>query len=144
MPNRNTNEIEKSKLFVTLFAEAENRDEYHVAGLKIEIAEQIYEMMEKKHVTQSDLARRLGKNRAYISKILKGTTNFTVETLVKIARRLDATWDFQLSEAKEKEGRVYSFERGWKEPMIVYCGSMEQGLEEYQEAKPPKVAYEGR
>ena len=81
MSNKSVKEIENSNFFATMFAEAESRDAFHVAGVKIEIAEQIYRMMEKRNITQSDLARKLGKNRAYISKILKGTTNFTIETL---------------------------------------------------------------
>ena len=103
MPNKIVKEIETSNFFATMFAEAEDRDEFHVAGVKIEIAEQIYRMMEKRNITQSDLARKLGKNRAYISKILKGTTNFTVETLVLIGRKLEAEWDFQLTNTEKPE-----------------------------------------
>lgn len=102
MANKSINGVKKSDLFVTLFAEAESGDGYHIAEIKIKIAEQIYKMMEKRRITQSDLARRLGKNRAYISRILRGTTNFTVETLVKIARGLDATWGFQLTKAEKR------------------------------------------
>ncbi|OQA47784.1 MAG: helix-turn-helix protein [Bacteroidetes bacterium ADurb.Bin302] len=96
MPSTNANKIERSELFNTLFSEAEERNEFHAAGVKIEIAEQIFRMMEKRNMTQADLARKLGKNRAYVSKILKGNTNFTIETLVLIARSLEAEWDFQL------------------------------------------------
>lgn len=116
MPNRNVKEIENSSFFATLFAEAATRDEFHVAGVKIEIAEQIARMMEKRNVTQSDLARKLGKNRAYISKILKGTTNFTVETLVLIGRKLEAEWDFQLTDVERPERRVYVMEYGSIKP----------------------------
>lgn len=117
MPNKIESALEKSSLFATLFAEAEKRDEYHVAGIKIEIAEQIYTMMEKRGVSQSDLARRLGKNRAYISKILKGTTNFTVDTLVRIARKLNAEWDIQLCESERPEKRVFFLGDRWSEQM---------------------------
>lgn len=110
MPNKNVKEIENSSFFATMFAEAETRDEFHVAGVKIEIAEQISRMMEKRNITQSDLARKLGKNRAYISKILKGTTNFTIETLVLIGRKLEAEWDFQLTDVEKPERRVYFME----------------------------------
>lgn len=87
--------------FTRMFAEAETHDEFHIARVKIEIAEQIYRMMEERKVTQAELARRLGKNRAYISRILKGTTNFTIETLVKIGRQLVAEWEFHLSDAEK-------------------------------------------
>ncbi len=92
--------ITSSEVFITLFREAATRDKYYVDGLKIEITEQIYWLMEKKHINQSDLARMLGTNRAYISRIMKGKTNFTIETLVKIGRRLGAEWVFQLVDRK--------------------------------------------
>ena len=98
-------ESESSNIFTAMFAEAETRDEFHIAGVKIEIAEQIYRMMGERKVTQTELARRLGKNRAYISKILKGTTNFTIETLVKIGRQLGAEWEFHLSDSRNKESQ---------------------------------------
>lgn len=116
MPNKNVKEIEKSSFFATLFAEAETRDEFHVAGVKIEIAEQISRMMEKRNLTQSDLARKLGKNRAYISKILKGTTNFTIETLVLIGRKLEAELDFQLIDTERPKKRVFYMEYGSIKP----------------------------
>lgn len=96
MPSTHANRIERSELFNTLFSEAEERNEFYAAGVKIEIAEQIFRMMEKRNITQADLARKLGKSRAYVSKILKGNTNFTIETLVLIARSLEAEWEFQL------------------------------------------------
>lgn len=133
MQNKSVNKIERSNLFSTLFAEAEKRDEYHVAGMKIEIAEQIYRMMDKKHVSQADLARRLGKNRAYISKALKGTTNFTIETLVKIGRQLDAKWEISLIEAQQPENKVFS-DGGWNmrsAPLRIHL--MEVSKDEYVE-----------
>ncbi|RCK75787.1 MAG: hypothetical protein OZSIB_3730 [Candidatus Ozemobacter sibiricus] len=117
MPSKKGTPLAKSRLFATLFAEAEKRDEYHVAGIKIEIAEQIYTMMEKRGVNQSELARRLGKNRAYISKILKGTTNFTVDTLVRIARKLDAEWDIRLRESDRPQNKVFFLGDRWSERM---------------------------
>jgi len=91
--------------FNNLFDELEERVDYHVAGMKIDIAEQIYILMEKKKVSKAELARRLGKNRSYITRILKGTTNFTLETIVAIAQKLDAKWSFNLIDEKKKEGK---------------------------------------
>ena len=118
--NNSVNEIEKSNLFATLFTEMEENDDYHVEGAKIEIAEQIYLLMQKKKVSQADLARKLKMNRAYVSKILKGNTNFTVETLVKIGRRLDATWDFTLAEkGAEKERSDRFVESRWAGNIVM-------------------------
>lgn len=118
-PNNSETGIEKSSFFENLFAELEERDDYHVAGMKIEIAEQIFLQMKKKKVNKAELARKLGKNRAYISRILKGNTNFTIETLVTIGRRLDAEWSFKLTDNDEKKKKADRFiDMRWSEHVI--------------------------
>lgn len=132
--NSNANEIEKSLLFETLFTELEEKDEYHVEGMKIEIAEQIYRLMERKHVSQSDLARKLGKNRAYISRIMKGKTNFTIETIVKIGRRLDADWEFKLVDKKKDEQSKRFIETGYgEETIIIHIHPMDHCNNDYKQ-----------
>ncbi|PYS47601.1 MAG: hypothetical protein DMF68_15600 [Acidobacteria bacterium] len=57
--------------------------------------------MKQKGASNVELARRLGKSRAYVTKVLQGSTNFTLESLVKIARALDCQIDFQFSVAPQ-------------------------------------------
>lgn len=83
--------------FADLFRDIEQSDAYHIEGLKVEIAEQIYLAMKHQGVSNAELARRLGKSRAYVTKVLQGSTNFTLESLTKIARALDCQIDFQFS-----------------------------------------------
>lgn len=52
------------------------------------VSDQIAFLMKKDGVKKAELARRLGKSRAYITKILQGNVNFTIDTLVQIARAL--------------------------------------------------------
>jgi transcriptional regulator with XRE-family HTH domain len=54
-------------------------------GLLIEFTEQICYWMEEKKISRSELARRLGKSRAYVTRILKGNSNFTIGSLAKVA-----------------------------------------------------------
>lgn len=83
--------------FADLFRELEQSDVYHIEGAKVEIAEQIYLAMKRQGVSNAELARRLGKSRAYVTKVLQGSTNFTLKSLVKIARVLDCQLDLQFS-----------------------------------------------
>ncbi|MDQ3133801.1 MAG: helix-turn-helix transcriptional regulator [Acidobacteriota bacterium] len=76
-----------SDCFANLFKRFEQSDAYHIDGAKLEISEQIYLAMEQQGVSNAELARRLSKSRAYITKVLQGNVNFTIESLVKIARR---------------------------------------------------------
>jgi transcriptional regulator with XRE-family HTH domain len=42
--------------------------------------------MAANRITRSDLARRLGVSPAYITKVLRGNVNFTVESMVRLVR----------------------------------------------------------
>ena len=69
--------------------EIESSELYAVVSAKSDIAVLIHDQMETRGVSCSELSRRLGKSRAYVSKMLGGGTNMTIETLVGIARVLD-------------------------------------------------------
>ncbi len=48
------------------------------------IADRIHEILESKGMKQKDLAIRLGKKEPEISKWMRGTHNFTIDTLISI------------------------------------------------------------
>ena len=58
--------------------------------LSFQIVDRIHEILEEKNLKQKDLAALLGKKEAEISKWMRGTHNFTIETLVSIETALDA------------------------------------------------------
>ena len=90
------------KVFADLLAKYEQDEDYQIDSLKVEIAEKIYLAMEKRGVSQAELARRLDKSRAYITKILQGNVNFTLETLAKISQALDCNLHFNFTEKSRK------------------------------------------
>jgi len=59
-------------------------------ALSFRIVDRIQEIMEEKGLKQKDLAQRLGKSEAEISKWMRGTHNFTIDTLASIEDALDA------------------------------------------------------
>lgn len=83
--------------FANLFERFEQSESYHIDAAKLEISEQIHLAMEQQGISRAELARSLGKSRAYVTKVLQGSTNFTLESLVRIARALDCQLDLQLS-----------------------------------------------
>jgi DNA-binding XRE family transcriptional regulator len=65
--------------------------------LKTEIlANQFKELRKKKHLTQSQLAEKLGMEKGQISKIENGKFNLTLVTINKIASALGAKVNFDL------------------------------------------------
>ncbi len=58
--------------------------------LSFQIVDRIHEILMAKGLRQKDLALRLGKKEAEISKWMRGTHNFTIDTLVSIEEALGA------------------------------------------------------
>jgi transcriptional regulator with XRE-family HTH domain len=52
--------------------------------LILEVTEAIAEAMEEQDIDRSELARRLGKTRGYITQLLAGTANMTLKTVADV------------------------------------------------------------
>ena len=55
-----------------------------MVDLSFRIVDRIHEILKEKGLKQKDLALRLEKNESEISKWMRGTHNFTIDTLVSI------------------------------------------------------------
>lgn len=78
----------KPNSFQDLYRDAEGHDDYWIAGAVQDFTEAIFQRMESEGMSRSELARRLGTSPAYITKILRGDGNFTIATMVRLARAL--------------------------------------------------------
>ncbi|MBP5687553.1 MAG: helix-turn-helix transcriptional regulator [Muribaculaceae bacterium] len=59
-------------------------------ALSFQIVDRIHEILVKRNLRQKDLAQMLGKSEAEISKWMRGTHNFTIDTVVSIEEALQA------------------------------------------------------
>lgn len=105
---RATERKRTSEQFADLLQRAEQSDVFHIDRLKLEISERIYAAMKQHGTSNAELARRLGKSRAYVTKLLRGTTNFTLESLVRIGRALSCEVEFELL-PKARRARAAKF-----------------------------------
>jgi plasmid maintenance system antidote protein VapI len=62
--------------------------DYWVDGPITEFIEDVWRLMEEQKVSRAELARRLGTSRAYVTKLLGGNANFTLQTMTKVAMAL--------------------------------------------------------
>ena len=62
---------------------------YRAEGASIRFTEDLVATMKSSGLTRSALADKIGTSPAYITKILKGETNFTLDSMVKIAHALN-------------------------------------------------------
>lgn len=63
-----------------------------------QIAMMMLDKMEELHLTQKSLAERMGCSQQYVSKILKGKENLSIETLTKIENALQLSLLPQVTE----------------------------------------------
>lgn len=77
------------KTFKALIAKARERDSYRAAKVTLDFTEDLVRLMEQRGVSNAELAKKIGSSPAYVTKVLRGDTNFTIETMVRFARVLD-------------------------------------------------------
>ena len=70
---------------------------------KLELSEQVFQLMQDQRVTEAELARRLGSSRAYVNKVLQGNTNFTIESLVKLGMALGCELVIKFKEERSEK-----------------------------------------
>lgn len=59
-----------------------------VVDISFKIVDRIHSILVDKGLKQKDLAQRLGKSESEISKWMRGTHNFTIDTLISIEQAL--------------------------------------------------------
>src|SRR5271157_5898640 len=87
----------KPKSFAKLFEEAKKRDTYWVANAIYTFTEELHKQAEKENISRTELARRMEVSPAYITKIFRGDVNFTIDTMVRLARRVGARLQLHLA-----------------------------------------------
>lgn len=81
-------------------------------ALKIEIVEKICEYMNKNKITKTDLAKRMGKHKSFITQVLSSERNFKVETLSDIAFALGV--DLKITVNKVQQANSIQDQTNWK------------------------------
>jgi transcriptional regulator with XRE-family HTH domain len=86
----------KARNFADLYAKAEKTDEYWTADAVYGFTEELHRLSVEMGISRSEMARRLGTSPAYVTKIFRGDVNFTVETMVKLARAIGCGLELRL------------------------------------------------
>lgn len=85
---------------------ARKTHEYRAEGASIEFTNAMVTRMREAGVTRSELARLIKATPAYISKILRGATNFSLDSMVKIANALNCELRLHLQPSGAKSRRL--------------------------------------
>lgn len=93
----------KKKSFKELFDQEKKRDRYWVASMILDFTEGLHKTMEANGITRSDLARRLGVSPAYVTKVLRGNVNFTVDSMVRLVRAAGGEVSIHIAPKNKRE-----------------------------------------
>lgn len=74
-----------SKSFGQLYAKVEPTPAYQAEKLAVSFLAELNAFMHAHGVTNAELARRAGVSPAYITKVFRGPSNLSIETLTKLA-----------------------------------------------------------
>ncbi len=77
--------------FADKLEQAGQRDSYWAEHSKIDFAIDLERLMDRQSIRKSDLAMRMATSPAYISKVLRGDANLTIESMVRLARAAGGT-----------------------------------------------------
>lgn len=81
-----------------------------VSLARIGFEEDLYRLMQTEGITRSDLARRMETSSAYISKVLNSSSNYTLQSMAKLAKAVGAILQIRLVLEGREAVRVLSTE----------------------------------
>lgn len=90
--------------YEALFQDPLFRKELAIEAFVLDASEVIARAMKEQRVSRAELARRMGKSRAWITQVLSGRANLTLRTLAEIAWSLGV--ELKLQETASTESRT--------------------------------------
>lgn len=100
-----------------------NSEGYWVERAKHDFTAALHQVMKRKRISKAALARKLGISAPYVSRVMSGDENLTIESMVKFARAVDGQLHLHISDQRsrvswfecETDGSFDRMVRGLKE-----------------------------
>ena len=84
------------------YEKAKDTFEFKLESLEIVLIEKIIERMDECNISRSELATRLNKSKAYISKIFNNGSNLTLKSILALAEAVECTISIDLIKKNTK------------------------------------------
>lgn len=85
-----------NRKLATYLAERKKIDAYWVESAKLDFAMALEKQIRLAGLSYANLAKKIGTSAAYISKVFRGDTNMTIETMVKLTRASGARLNIEI------------------------------------------------
>jgi transcriptional regulator with XRE-family HTH domain len=120
--------MEPDFTFEELFKIAEKNIDYAVEGAILAFTEQVVGRMKVLELNRTRLAEKIGVSPAYITKMLRGDTNFTLESMVKVGNALGAELKLALVPKSEANAWINLLQllEPPKNPVVEVWGKINQ------------------
>ena len=125
-------------------AEARQRPAYWIERIVLDFTVALESAMRRKNVSGKELAAKIDVSPAYISKVLSGTPNLTVKSMVRLAHALDlrvalrmedaATFDLGVERSESCTFEAVPIGRGYTSARIVNLTRLTAHLQTYDGA----------
>jgi transcriptional regulator with XRE-family HTH domain len=95
--------MKMSKALKGFVDDAREGDSYWVESAKLQFALCLERQRRTANMTYKSIAEKIGTSAAYITKIFRGDTNMTIESMVKLARATGGRLDIRIVDAAADE-----------------------------------------
>ena len=92
--------------FADTFHDAMQLDEFGTEYAILEFTSKLSQSLKQKGITKAEFARRMDTSPAYITKIFRGDANFTIASMVKLARCAEMELHTDLKEKEPAKSKV--------------------------------------
>lgn len=103
MVRRTSKKVKKTSWLSEQLTTAHARQVFEEERLTLSVTDGLLNAMAQHDITRAELARHLGRTRAYVSQLLAGTRNMTLHTLADLALAVGCRASFELTDL-EVEG----------------------------------------
>lgn len=85
----------------------EGMKEFLYEQAKLEIAEMVWVIMDKKGISKKDLSDKMGCSKSYVAQILNGDANFTIKKISELLHALGHSLHFEAGPVVSLETKQY-------------------------------------
>jgi transcriptional regulator with XRE-family HTH domain len=107
-----------SKKLQAFLEEAKKQDSYWVEKAKLDFALALEHRLREEELSYADLAKKVETSAPYITKVLRGDSNLTIESMVKFARAAGGNLDIRIQDRKASTAGQWDITKFQRRPRL--------------------------
>lgn len=108
-----------SKKLKAFVEEAKKSDSYWVESAKLDFAMSLEKQRRAEQISYAGIAKKIASSAAYITKVFRGDSNLTIESMVKLSRAVGGELDIRIVDKNSKTADIWDLSK-IKRPQRLY------------------------